>query len=104
MNARRPAKVQRIESMEGIVWKVKPAGPEQRELERMFRENEIEPGEGPETIRRSNEMFKRFSSAVFGNHFRTTKALFAKEGNFGNFQWFFEVVLFVKIKCLFKLM
>ncbi|KAG4066090.1 hypothetical protein HA402_001337 [Bradysia odoriphaga] len=77
---RRPAKVSNIET--NVVWKIKPPGPEQRELERMFRSNEIEPGESADSVRRSSEMFHRFSAAVFGNHFRTTKAKFAKEGSY----------------------
>lgn len=91
MNVRRSFKVQPSSS---TTWKVKPPGPEQRELERMFRSHEVEPGDSPESIRRSNEMFQRFSSAVFGNHFRTTKAQIAKEGNFGNLRQFFVPILF----------
>ncbi|KAJ6636925.1 Acetylcholine receptor subunit beta-like 1 [Pseudolycoriella hygida] len=56
------------------IWKVKPPGPEQKELERMFREDAIEPWAAPDVIRRSCEMFRRFNPTVFANHFRATKA------------------------------
>lgn len=85
MNQRRSAKTSAIEAKDSsVMWKVKPPGPEQRELEKMFRTNEIQPGDTADETRKSNEMFMRFSASVFGNHFRTTKAKFAKEGRYGN--------------------
>lgn len=55
-------------------WKVKPPGPEQLELERLFKSNEISPSSTADSVRKSNNMFQRFSASVFGNHFRSTKA------------------------------
>lgn len=57
-----------------VVWKSKPTpGPEQIELERLFNSGEIV-GMGPEEVRQSDELFRKFNSAVFNNHFRSTKA------------------------------
>lgn len=56
------------------VWKVKPPGPEQLQLERMFSSNEINAASTPDSVRKSTEMFQKFSAQVFANHFRQTKA------------------------------
>lgn len=64
------------------VWKETPPGPEQKELERLFKNNLIEPKATPNTVRMNNTMFMEFSPRVFAVHFRKTKA---KYGLFGSF-------------------
>lgn len=56
------------------VWKTKPPGREQIELERMFRHNEIDVSATPDSVKRRNELFRDFSASVFATHFRKTKA------------------------------
>jgi hypothetical protein len=56
------------------IWREKPAGPEQQELERLFMEKKINPTATADSVRQSNENFKKFSASVFSNHFRKTKA------------------------------
>lgn len=88
MNSKRQLKPTSQEAKSNV-WKVKPPCSEQLELERMFKSNEIGPSASADSIRRSNPMFLRFSSQVFGNHFRTTKA---KLGGCGNiFIYFYNV-------------
>jgi len=58
------------------VWKVKPPGPEQIELEKMFAQKEIDACATPDSVHKSKELFKKFSASVFGAHFRMTKAKF----------------------------
>lgn len=68
------------------IWKVKPPGKEQLELERMFKSNLISPTATADSIRKSSPMFQRFNAQVFGNKFRATKA---KLGGFGNIFYIF---------------
>lgn len=63
-----------------IVWKMKPPGPEQIELERMFNAREIPLSATPDSVRQSREIFKKFNARVFAAKFRSTKAKF---GGFG---------------------
>lgn len=56
------------------VWKERPPGREQIELERMFKCNEIDARATPDSVKRRNDLFKDFSSSVFANHFRKTKS------------------------------
>lgn len=56
------------------VWKEKPPGREQIELERMLKCGEINSQAKPESVQKLNELFKPFTATVFGNHFRKTKA------------------------------
>lgn len=56
------------------VWKTKPPGPEQQELERMFSNKEIDASMSADSVRKSKEIFQDFSATVFANHFRQTRA------------------------------
>lgn len=56
------------------VWKEKPPGREQIELERMFKLGDISSQSKPESVQMRNDLFKAFSAAVFGNHFWKTRA------------------------------
>lgn len=56
------------------MWKQKPPGPEQIELERMFKCKEINPSATPDSVKKKNDLFKDFSAAVFADHFRKTRA------------------------------
>lgn len=56
------------------MWKEKPPGPEQIELERMFKCNEIDSQASPDMVKKKNDIFKDFSASVFANHFRKIKA------------------------------
>lgn len=62
------------------VWKSKPPGPEQLELERMFSDKEIDANDSPDSVRQRNPIFHRFPSHIFGAHFRKTKAVFGLFG------------------------
>lgn len=55
-------------------WKVIPPGLEQKLLESLFRNNEISDQDTPNTVRHKYPQFKKFSTKVFGSHFRQTKA------------------------------
>lgn len=61
------------------LWKEKPPGPEQIELERMFKCNEIDSQASPDMVKRQNDIF---SAAVFSNHFRKIKAKHGLSGMF----------------------
>ncbi|XP_037034252.1 uncharacterized protein LOC119076386 [Bradysia coprophila] len=57
------------------LWKERPPGREQIELEKMFKNQEIDPRrDSPDSVKRRNDLFKDFSAPVFANHFRKTKA------------------------------
>lgn len=56
------------------LWKERPPGVEQIELERMFKSNEIDHRASPDSVKKKSELFKDFSAPVFANHFRKTKA------------------------------
>lgn len=56
------------------VWKMKPPGPEQQELERLFANKEIDASMSADSVRKSKQIFHDFSATVFANHFRQTKA------------------------------
>lgn len=56
------------------IWKVKPPGPEQLELEKMFRSKEIRATTSADGVRKDNALFSKFTAQVFSNHFRQTKA------------------------------
>lgn len=45
------------ESASKLMWKEKPPGPEQCELERMFRSNEIDARASPDSVKQRNEIF-----------------------------------------------
>lgn len=70
------------------MWKEKPPGPEQKELERLMKHKDFDASISADNMRKSNAMFQKVSSQVFASHFRTTKA---KLGLCGNFQ-----ILFLK--------
>lgn len=75
------------------LWKEKPPGPEQIELERMFASKEIDATATADSIHKSNELFKKFSSTVFGAHFRKTKAKFGL-GEIKNKNFIFNLNIF----------
>lgn len=82
MSQRRQTSISQAKSDPIPLWRVKPKpGPEQLELERMFNSKEIDPSSSPDSVRQSKEMFRKFSTTVFGNHFRRTKALCGVYGN-----------------------
>lgn len=62
------------------VWKTKPPGREQIELERMFKHNEIDARATPDSVKCRNELFKEFSAQVFATHFRKTKSKMGLSG------------------------
>lgn len=55
----------------GKTWK--SDGPQQLELERLFREKEINPSMRPSDVQRKYAIFNGFSSSVFRNHWSVTK-------------------------------
>lgn len=55
-------------------WKETPPGPEQKELERLFKAKLIKPEDTIQDVRNSNPLFKQFSSRIFSAHFRKTRA------------------------------
>lgn len=64
------------------LWKEKPPGPEQIELERMFKCNEIDSQASPDMVKRQNDIFKDFSAARKHGHFRKIKAKHGLSGMF----------------------
>lgn len=62
------------------VWKEKPPGPEQRELQRMFDCKEINASATLDNVRKSTPMFQQFSGKVFAAHFRKVKAKYGMNG------------------------
>lgn len=62
------------------VWRTKPPGREQIELERMFRHNEIDASATPDSVKRRNDLFGDSSAQVFATHFRLTKAKMGLSG------------------------
>lgn len=69
-------------------WRESPAGPQQKELDRLFRTKAIDESDSPNKVRQSNPLFMAFSARVFASHFRKTKA---KHGYFGNFFLFSQI-------------
>lgn len=63
------------------VWKEKPPGVEQVELERMFMNNEINFNSSPDGVQKKVPLFQEFSDRVFAAHFRKTKAKLGLSGN-----------------------
>lgn len=63
-------------------WKETPPGPQQKELDRLFKTKVIDESDTPNKVRLSNPLFMEFSTRVFAAHFRKSKA---KHGYFGNF-------------------
>lgn len=51
-------------------WKESPPGPEQKELDRLFENDMIDPSKNPNEIRQSNPLFMGFSARIFGVHYR----------------------------------
>lgn len=78
-------KTSHVEQKQNIMWKVKPPGPEQRELERMFKTKEFDPASTPDSVRQLNDMFLKFNAVVFANHYRATKAKLGLSGLFYTF-------------------
>lgn len=66
-------------------WKETPPGAEQKELNRMFATNVIEPSQTPNQVQQTNPMFMAFSSKVFTVHFSKTKAKYGGYVYGGNF-------------------
>lgn len=62
------------------VWKERPPGHEQTELERMFMHNELDYNSSPEVVQKNNPIFQEFSESVFKAHFRKTKARLGLSG------------------------
>lgn len=56
------------------LWREKPPGPEQLELERLFLENEIGYNTPIAEVQKSNAMFLNFTEKIFSAHFRKTRA------------------------------
>lgn len=80
MFTKRQTKNTKMDSKPYQVWKQKPPGPEQKELERMFNSKEIDAFTNPDSVRKSKEIFENFSAPVFGSHFRATKAKLGLSG------------------------
>lgn len=55
-------------------WKETPPGPEQKELERLFKAKLINSDDTAQNVRSSHPLFSTFSPAVFAAHFRTTRS------------------------------
>lgn len=51
-------------------------GEEQAELEKLFREKEINGSMRPSFVQNKYDMFKGFSQSTFRNHWNTTKKMF----------------------------
>lgn len=56
-------------------WRERPPGPEQLELERMFKDNEINYFSPIEAVQRSKPMFMKFTEKIFSAHFRKIRAV-----------------------------
>lgn len=54
------------------IWR--ESGPEQKELEKLFRNKTIDDMDTPSVVRSKYPIFREFSLRVFSNHFRQTKA------------------------------
>ena len=80
MLAKRQAKSTADMSDPYKIWKEKPPGPEQRELQRMFDCKEINASATPDSVRKSTPMFQQFSGKVFAAHFRKLKAKYGMNG------------------------
>lgn len=91
MDRKRQPKVSTVEAKPYSMWRTKPPGPEQLELEKMFKSNMVSPSSTADSVRQSNKLFHQFSAAVFGNHFRETKARLGHCGNIFTFLHFFKV-------------
>lgn len=78
----RPPKEMKMASNAVVMWRERPPGPEQRELDRILSCKEFDISATPDSVRKTNEMFQKFSAPVFAAHFRKTKA---KLGMFGIF-------------------
>lgn len=63
------------------IWKENPPGPEQKELERLFRKGIIDSTDTPAKIRVRHQLFAGFPPKTFALHFRTTKARIGLYGN-----------------------
>lgn len=73
---KRQLQIANMESKAFQIWKEKPPGPEQKELEKMFNSNSIDATTTADSVRKSNAIFQKFSGTVFASHFRKTKAKF----------------------------
>lgn len=62
------------------VWRQKPPGAEQTELERLFLDNKINYNSSIEQAQNSNPLFKDFNENVFSAHFRKTRAALGLSG------------------------
>lgn len=70
------------------IWKESPPGPEQKELERLFSNNQINVMDSPNDIRLKYPIFKDFSEKVFLVHFRKTKS---KMGLNRKYEFYYEI-------------
>jgi hypothetical protein len=52
------------------VWKVSPPGKAEKHLRQLFEENKIPPDATPSSVKQEHQVFKAYSNAVFGKHFR----------------------------------
>lgn len=66
------------------LWRERPPGSEQKELERMFLDNEINYFSAIEDVQRTNPMFMEFSEKIFSAHFRRTRAFLGLSGMWPN--------------------
>lgn len=57
-------------------WKETPPGQEQKFLENLFINNEIEESDTPVMVKNKHPIFHGFSAKIFGTHFRKTRAKF----------------------------
>lgn len=55
-------------------WKGNPPGPEQKELEHLFRSKKIGLHDTAQSVRAAYPLFSSFSPTVFASHFRKTRA------------------------------
>jgi hypothetical protein len=60
-------------------------GPEQKQLERMFQNKNIDASAAPNKVRHLDPIFMAFPAKVFAAHFRKTKAKFGYYGNAYNY-------------------
>ncbi|XP_037032075.1 uncharacterized protein LOC119071302 [Bradysia coprophila] len=68
------------------IWKTKPPGEEQRELNRLFEEGKISESMTADFVREKWHIFQSVSPKVFATHFRTTKAKFGRNLQTGSSQ------------------
>lgn len=66
-----------IKEGSNLLWRSNPPGPEQIELNRLFRDGDILDTDTAHSVRNMYPMFRDFSSRVFSYHFKKTKEKYA---------------------------